>query len=1421
MRRNIVTSMGALALLICMGGTASAQFNPSGWIQTDGWNMLFPLVQGGWCAGNGPENMARNWIAPHVIGIEDPKASLTYFNATPGKANTRIDFQGTAASLGWGGLALGPDPSWISNSYVEGVFAGTTMPNGDVVDFQALCDYMNGQPAIVPPGTGTPGFASDGVLGIATTYVQNTTGAPLEVEICTASDDSIQAWVNDQLITNVSSCRGTAGDCAELRVAVLPTGISKISTLTFEGNGGWGFRLAIRVAGVKATDAAGLGITFLGPGVAATVGQATYNIARTSTQEFRCATKDPVQVTLTGAGPGAATDVIVVEESILGVAADIAITGVSNMGVVSDILPPLPPAPTPVGLHFADRTVFGGPCGGANTTTYDVPGAEYTSVGNTGQDIWDGGDGFEFAYTRVSGDFDVSIKFTSRASTGVPASRWGKFGIMAREKRAVCSRYTMIQDHLVDLQDARRLAGRVDYGTCGNMYEDDGFGAPAVTNHPTYFRLTRRGNLFEGWASDDVTVETTPTVDALWSHNNRVDDWGASAPASVYLGFANSEHGSEGCAVQTVKFKVLNATVTPVPLNDPPVPIGKLITWNVTRGNVTSGLSYMVNYNRTGSLQLAGNANLAGVAHASEGAATTLVYALNATGPIGDFDNAHDIGGRSGTGSTTYTVATDSYKMVGAGDDIWAGGDQFQYAYKVVTGDFDMQMHITSRTMPVGGRWGKHGLMARWDCDFNSRYSMSQTNLATSPDVVDTPRLARRVISHDTGNTQEDYVVDLVNQGAALALPATWTRSGNTATVTLVAHGFTAGKPIEVRSSSDGAAIYNEGYFVATVVDADNFTITTLNGGAAAGTLQIGFPVFLKEGRFPTWHRMIRMGNALFFYLSESDAMGNPVKWCNLGSDNDPSMPDTILAGVALTSHAGGNTGEITFDKFSCTPLTRPTEVCTTTAVVISNNLDGAPDNTPVPAPFITITGGATAPAVPFAPVLMANGRLRLTQEGTGGCPFTPPAVQALGCSANAVWLPTDGLFVALGGFVVEFDAFVTHSVPANVWDTNPADGMTFAVVQGNAAYAAANLRGDNGSSLGFQGNRLRSRNECHQSFAVEADLWTGGGNPQTDPEGTGAPNFDLKYHVGIDANGNVSSIQTNVEFGVKTLPDIFHANGVHFEIRYSPAGNVDVYLSGMNGATVVPRTHVLSAQVPPITGPDLLLGWTAGTGGATSTMEIDNPSLSTICCEGANETIAVNGATDALINTNVDLTTTVTGEDAGGTPTYSWTIVSGTGSFVGGTTGSSAQVTSAVAGDVTVKVTYHDGLCTATALTAPVSDEHTISFALPGGTQKPSDFNQDGLFNLSDPIGTLNHLFVGGASALPPCGDNNVTHAANKVLLDSNGDTFVNLSDPIYDLNFLFVGGTNPKPVSCTDNTCPCIVIPDCPNNLIGDCAP
>lgn len=92
-----------------------------------------------------------------------------------------------------------------------------------------------------------------------------------------------------------------------------------------------------------------------------------------------------------------------------------------------------------------------------------------------------------------------------------------------------------------------------------------------------------------------------------------------------------------------------------------------------------------------------------------------------------------------------------------------------------------------------------------------------------------------------------------------------------------------------------------------------------------------------------------------------------------------------------------------------------------------------------------------------------------------------------------------------------------------------------------------------------------------------------------------------------------------------------------------------------------------------------------------------------------------------------------------------------------------------------------------------------------PAGMQRPCDFNQDGNLDISDSVGSLTFLFLGGSP--PPCGDGTLDDAANRTLLDANGDDRVDLSDAVYKLTFLFLGG--PPPASGTR----CIRIARCPD--------
>jgi hypothetical protein len=501
-----------------------------------------------------------------------------------------------------------------------------------------------------------------------------------------------------------------------------------------------------------------------------------------------------------------------------------------------------------------------------------------------------------------------------------------------------------------------------------------------------------------------------------------------------------------------------------------------------------------------------------------------------------------------------------------------------------------------------------------------------------------------------------------------------------------------------------------------------------------------GDPALLSQCVVP-WVRMIRRGYTFYTYLAE-DNDGSPGAWCLVGSDSWTNVKDqlaaqdnTVLVGMFSSSHntCGTTLMPYTFDNLHYESL----EPCPPSACSAGETITGAdfaePDGTsPTTLNFIVVQGGD------FAPVITGE-RLRLSQDPTGG-------------TANAVWYPTDGADLASAGFAVEFDAFMSGGNP-------PADGFTFAAVAGNAAYAAG-LRGDGGGSLGYDGNSLRGNLECHPSFAVEMDNWVGGGEPGN--EGTGSPGSPDTYHMGIDVNSSVSSIQTNLDFtGDENLPDIFNPAGIHVEVVYLNTGSISVYVSGNDGSYA--RRLVLQACIPALPGPDLLLGFTAGTGGAVSTQEVDNVRLSNLCCEAGADTVSIQGDSTGSTGTPVQLTADVGGAD--GAITYEWSV-SPNGSIVGPADAATVMVDGT--GVVTVTLKVNDTQCAGATATKDVT------FSEGGGGQIPGDMNQDGKLDISDAPALLGHLFL-GTFPLLPCegGDRTAVDPGpgNLALLDSNGD--------------------------------------------------
>ena len=788
---------------------------PNGFIQSDSWASLVP-IQGLDCTGGGPKHRLGDWLAPRDLSLENPVVGTVWSD---------IDFGGDALSDAWLGDGR---PTFVS------------IGNGvapDVVDYE---EYLNDKR-----------FENDWVAAVAVTYVENTTGSPLEVGVCTASDDSIVVWLNQEVVANVTACRGVAGDCSETAPGVLAPGVNRITVLLFEGHGGMGFRLALlRPNGDKFSDADSE-IVFLGATDNAAVVGPLPRVSRTYPGSAFDVPAPSHVVRLQGEGfvPGVTYTVVEEIEDVRLSEDDL--SNITAGGVVEPILAPAQGLPTAVG-DFDDHHVVGGaPCGPSSQTTFD--GTSYISVAETGGDIWENGDTFEFAYSRIEGDFDISIAFRQRDhSSGV--GRWGKFGPMARRSLSNTSRYSTMQDHLPDLQDAARFAGRTVHDQApptGNMFETVAVG---VSPHPLCLRLTRRGNVFEGWASDEALLvdgALDPRADAHWVLVG-VDDWGIDAPETAFVGFSNSENVNDGCAIQTVGFELLAFEGKRVGLEGGN-PIGLRIRWEVDGDELNNGnVGYEIRADRGTLLPVKGRA-------ASSWTRGPDHFQFQNLGfdSLGIFDGSTDIGegGPCTPGLTTYNPARESYTIEASGLDIWQGGDQFHYAYREVEGDFDMRARFFDlQSATTGARWGKHGLMARWDATPLADYFFVHRAGASDIDCqIDGPRTAHRFNAQAGDVTQEPYTYF-------------W-------------------QDVYGDELTDSLCVYPN---------------PDVRGNDVRG----------DDRNNPPWLRMVRRGNTFYGYGSDDGE-----DWRTLGVYTRPVVPERILLGVANTSHADCGVQIVSFDS--------------------------------------------------------------------------------------------------------------------------------------------------------------------------------------------------------------------------------------------------------------------------------------------------------------------------------------------------------------------------------------------------------------------------------------------------------------------------------------------------------------------------
>ena len=94
--------------------------------------------------------------------------------------------------------------------------------------------------------------------------------------------------------------------------------------------------------------------------------------------------------------------------------------------------------------------------------------------------------------------------------------------------------------------------------------------------------------------------------------------------------------------------------------------------------------------------------------------------ALAQEGSLGVFTKSGDVGDPTRKGATEFNAANGQYRITGAGANIWAKQDQFQYVWKELTGNFTAT--ATLQFLGQGEPHRKAGIMVRQAMDTDSAY---------------------------------------------------------------------------------------------------------------------------------------------------------------------------------------------------------------------------------------------------------------------------------------------------------------------------------------------------------------------------------------------------------------------------------------------------------------------------------------------------------------------------------------------------------------------------------------------------------------------------------------------------------------------------------------------------------------------------
>jgi regulation of enolase protein 1 (concanavalin A-like superfamily) len=185
----------------------------------------------------------------------------------------------------------------------------------------------------------------------------------------------------------------------------------------------------------------------------------------------------------------------------------------------------------PAGWQARD---VGGPALAGSTA---VSSGTWTISGG-GTNVWSTADQFQFAYTQITGDIDISV----RIAAFTVANDWSKAGVMIRESlNADAKNAFMLNSRGTGPAFQRRTS------TGGSTVRTTGSGTV-----PGWVRLVRKGSLFTAYSSTNGTSWTTVATATV------------NMTASVFAGLVVSSRDANKSATATFTNLAVSSTTAPV-----------------------------------------------------------------------------------------------------------------------------------------------------------------------------------------------------------------------------------------------------------------------------------------------------------------------------------------------------------------------------------------------------------------------------------------------------------------------------------------------------------------------------------------------------------------------------------------------------------------------------------------------------------------------------------------------------------------------------------------------------------------------------------------------------------------------------------------------------------------------------------------